>query len=216
MTEPLPDLRLPPPGFEAATIEVSDRRIAGYVQLEHRRFELLGRWVASTAELEVKSALERHAHHHAWHASLWEQHLPHRSGYQAPDGEPPSGGLAACVDALAAGDGPEATVERLAGAYRVVAARAVAAYIRHLACMSMVSESALARTCRIVLADQLDDWREGEALLQSLLDSDDRVDRAALSQAGLEKLDLAARRLLVAESGLDARESATRTGQQEA
>jgi len=183
-----------PDEVEVATIEDSDRRIAAYVALEGRRFELLGRWVASTPELAVKVALERHAHHHAWHASLWEQHLPRRSGYQAPGGGPVGRGLAACVEALGAADGPEETVERLAGAYRVVAARAVAAYSRHLASASPVSDPALSRTCRLVLADQVDDWREGEALLQSLLDCDDRIDRAARSQAGLEKLDRAASR----------------------
>jgi hypothetical protein len=200
MTEPLHDLRLPPPGIEAATIEEIDRQIAGYVGLERRRFELLGRWVASTAELRVKQALERHAHHHAWHASLWEQHLPHRSGYGASGGQLGGRGLGVCVEALAAGDGPGETIERLAGAYRVVAARAVATYAGHLARMSPVSDPALARTCRLVLADQIDDWREGEALLQSLLNCDDRIDRAALSQARLEKLALAGSRLLAAEA----------------
>ncbi len=193
MTPPLP-LRFPTPTAEAATIEESDRHIAVYVRIERRRFELLGRWVASTPELEVKLALERHAHHHAWHASLWEQHLPHRSGYEAPGGGAGGPGLAACVEALAGTDGPEATVERLAGAYRVLAARAVAGYTRHLAATSVVSESAVARTCRLVLADQIDDWREGEALLQSLLDGNDHIDRAAAAQARLEKLALAAPR----------------------
>ncbi len=193
MTPPLP-LRFPAPTAEATTIEESDRHIAGYVGFERRRFELLGRWVASTPEIEVKLALERHAHHHAWHASLWEQHLPRRSGYEAPGGDAGDPGLVACMEALAGADGPEATVERLAGAYRVLAARAVAGYTCQLAAASVVSESAVARTCRLVLADQIDDWREGEALLQSLLDCNDRIDLAAFSQAKLEKLDLAARR----------------------
>ncbi|CAN5144191.1 hypothetical protein BH24ACT1_BH24ACT1_08930 [soil metagenome] len=177
---------------DSLSLEETDRSVVGYRWLECRRFELLGAWVASTVELEVKQALVRHSHHHAWHASLWEQHLPHRSAYQAPAaGRPGDGGLAVCVKVLAGADGPKTTVERLAGAYRVVAARAVAAYARHLGRTSEVSDPALARTCRLVLADQLDDWREGEALLQSFLDSDDRIERAAVSQAELEKLALA-------------------------
>lgn len=171
------------------TLEESDRHVAGYLWLERRRFELLGGWVSSTADLEVKLAFARHARHHAWHASLWERHLPHRSGYRPPAHQRPSGGgLTGCMEALAGPDGPEATVERLVGAYRVVAARAVADYARHLGRTSMVSDSALARTGRLVLADQLHDWHEGEAMLQSLLDSDDGIDRAARTQAGLEKL----------------------------
>jgi hypothetical protein len=184
-TSPLPPVASP--GAGTASLYENDRRIAGYVRLERTRFALLGGWVVSTAELEVKQALERHAHHHAWHASLWEQHLPRRSGYEAPAGGHGGGDLDACLASLAAEELPD-TVERLAGAYRVVAARAVATYAEHLSTTSVVSDPAVARTCRLVLADQLDDWREGEALLQSLLDSDDRIDRAAHRQAGLEKL----------------------------
>lgn len=179
----------PTPGLAAFTLQESDRHIAGYQRLERRRFEMLGAWVASTAELDVKLALARHSRHHAWHASLWEQHLPHRSGHQAPgEAGPGDDGLDGCLEALAGQEGPESTVERLAGAYRVVAARAVAGYSRHLARASVVSDSAVARTGRLVLADQLADWREGEDLLQSLLASDDDIERAALRQAQLEKL----------------------------
>ncbi len=184
-TSPLPPVASP--GAGTASLYENDRRIAGYVRLERTRFALLGGWVVSTAELDVKQALERHAHHHAWHASLWEQHLPRRSGYEAPAGGLGGGDLHACLTSLVAEELPD-TVERLAGAYRVVAARAVATYAEHLSTTSVVSDPAVARTCRLVLADQLDDWREGEALLQSLLDSDDRIDRAAHRQAELEKL----------------------------
>ena len=179
----------PTPGLAAFTLQERDRHIAGYLRLERRRFEVLGSWVRSITELEVKVTLARHARHHAWHASLWEQHLPHRSGYLAPHGRREDhGGLADCLEALAGRNAPTATVERLAGAYRVVAVRAVAGYSRHLAGASEVSDAAVARTGRLVLADQLLDWREGEALLQSLLDSNDAIERASLRQAELEKL----------------------------
>ena len=178
----------PVAGGDGPGIAATDRHVAAYVALERRRFELLGSWVASTPELEVKVALAAHARHHAWHASLWEEHLPRRSGYQDPGGAPALAGLAACLEALAGDGGPDATVERLAGAYRVVAARAVTAYRSHLAAMSVVSDGALARTCRFVLADQADDWHHGEALLQSLLDTDTAVERAAARQATLERL----------------------------
>jgi hypothetical protein len=43
-----------------------------------------------------------------------------------------------------------------------------------------------------VLADQLDDWREGERALQALLVTDAAIDRAAACQGRLEMLLLAA------------------------
>lgn len=187
MTDARPRLEVEPP-----TLEESDRLVASYRWLERRRFELLGGWVASTAQLEVKLAFARHARHHAWHASLWEQHLPHRSGYEAPaDPRPADRGLAVCIEALKKADGPEATVERLIGAYRVLAARAVSDYTAHLARASPVSDPALARTGRLVLADQLHDQGEGEALLGALLEDDDRIERAVATQARLENLTTA-------------------------
>lgn len=189
------DQSSPGPEVDPPTSAESDRLVAAYRWLERRRFELLGGWVRSTAELEVKLAFARHARHHAWHASLWEQHLPHRSGYEAPVGARScDSGLAVCIEALAGADGPEATVERLVGAYRVLAARAVTDYTAHLRRVSPVSDPALARTGRLVLADQLHDWREGEAMLQSLLDGDVRIEAAAVTQARLEKLTVVAGR----------------------
>ncbi|HVL03338.1 MAG TPA: hypothetical protein VM386_02755 [Acidimicrobiales bacterium] len=189
---PSHDQRSPGPEVDPPTLEESDRLVAAYRWLERRRFELLGSWVSSTTELEVKLAFARHARHHAWHASLWEQHLPHRSGYEGPaDLRPADRGLAVCIEALAEADGPAATVERLVGAYRVLAARAVTDYTAHLARASPVSDPALDRTGRLVLADQLHDQREGEAMLQVLLEDDHRIERAAATQARLEKLTAA-------------------------
>lgn len=177
------------PGGE--DIDCADRAVAGYLLLERRRFELLGGWVTTIAELDVKAALAAHARHHAWHAWLWEEHLPRRSGYR-PGASAPSPRLVTCLDALGGPGGPTDTAERLAGAYRVVAARAVAGYARYLTRLSSVSDPALARTCRLVLSDQVSDWHEGEALLQSLLDLDHRaVQRAAARQSDLERLAIA-------------------------
>jgi hypothetical protein len=54
------------------------------------------------------------------------------------------------------------------------------------------SDAPLVRTCRLVLADQLDDWREGERALPALLVTDAAIHRAAACQGRLEKLLLAA------------------------
>ena len=39
-------------------------------------FEVLGGWVATVPELDVKTTLGRHCYHHAWHAELWVKRLP--------------------------------------------------------------------------------------------------------------------------------------------
>jgi hypothetical protein len=48
------------------------------------------------------------------------------------------------------------------------------------------------RAIRLVLSDQLDQWREGEALLQAQLRSEADVERTASHQLRLARLLLAA------------------------
>ncbi len=163
-----------------------DRRVARFVWLERRRFELLGGWAPTVAELDVKALLATQAHHHAWHASLWEDHLPRRTGH---DSAATKGAVDERLRAVIHAVGrPETTLERLVGAYRVLAAHAIAAYTRHLERSRPPGDAALARTCRLILADQLDDWRQGELALQSLLGSGDDVDRGGAHQVHLERL----------------------------
>ncbi len=173
-------------------IEEADRLVARYLWLERRRFEVLGAWVTSAPEPEVAQLLATQAHHHAWHASVWERHLPRRSGYVASGTAPAGPGLSAFVDAVAAPSGPGATVARLVGAFRVLAPRAVSSYSAALARASNVSGAAFARTCRLVLADQIADWHDGELALQSVLDTDELIIQAARHQGELERRLLAA------------------------
>lgn len=170
----------------------TDRRIARYVWLERRRFEMLGAWAVSVPELEVKALFAVQAHHHAWHASLWERHLPRRSGPITDHMDEAAADLSDWARALEEPSGEGATLSRLVGAYRVTAAQAVAAYSDHLARASSLTDAAVGRTCRLVLADQIEDWRDGERVLQSQMRSGEEVERAAAHQARLEKLLLAA------------------------
>ncbi|MBW3580244.1 MAG: hypothetical protein KY447_04460 [Actinobacteria bacterium] len=168
------------------SLQEIDRRVARFVWVEQRRFEVLGGWAATVAEPDVKALLATQAHHHAWHASLWEGHLPRRSGHDRTDAAAPGDdALRTFVDALRL---PDATLERLVGAYRVVAAHAIAAYTAHLERSTGLGDAAVARTCRLVVTDQLDDWRQGEKVLQSLLHAGDDVDRAGRHLVHLERL----------------------------
>ncbi len=183
------DHRPVPVPVEPLTLEEVDGRVAGYIWLERRRFEVLGGLVASVPEPEAKLLLAVHARHHAWHSSLWSEHLPRRSGQDATGPALSSdAALAACLEAVAEAATTTTTVERLVGAYRVIAPYARKAYVEDLARASAISGAALSRTCRLVLADQLEDVRQGEALLRSLLDSDADLELATTHQARLEKV----------------------------
>ena len=182
-----------PPAGAPLSLEASAYRIGHYCWIEMRAFETLGAWSASVPEPEVRAMLATHSRQHAWHAELWHDLLPviGEAGVERFI-EPPTANVTAFVEALSASGTPELTIEKLAGAYRVLVPRAVTTYGQHLAGASPVSDGPTMRALRLVLADQGEHWREGEATLQTLLRSDADVDRAASHQARLEKLWLAA------------------------
>jgi hypothetical protein len=175
---------------EPLSLEDGARLIGHHIWLEMRLFEVLGGWVPTVAELDVKAHLATHSRRHAWHAELWHGHLPHVAGLDAEAlVAPPNDRVAEAVAGLAE---PRSTLERLAGTYRVVLPRVVAATARRLAGTSDVADAALARSLRFVLGDDLDEWRDGEALLQALITEPGDVDVAAAQAAQVEKLVIAA------------------------
>ena len=174
----------------AFTVEETARRLGHYRWIEMRLFEALGGWVGTVPELDVKLRLGTHAHHHAWHAEQWEQRLPQLRQLDVDSATvPPNDELAGFVDALL---GPQDTIGKLVGVYRVLIPHKVAAYRYHLANTSSVTDGPTIRSLRFVLQDEVDDWSEGEMLLQSLIRSPDDVDHAAAHHARLEKLLVAA------------------------
>lgn len=149
-------------------------------------FEVLGRWVSTVAEPEVRLLLDRHSHHCAWRAEQWWDRLPvladvDRGALCAA----PSPAAAAAADRLGRLDGP---VARLAAAYRVALPRLWVAYDRHRAEAGDVADGSALRTLRIVRADLEADWREGEAVLEGLITGREAADQAAATVAELEGL----------------------------
>jgi len=170
-------------------VETSARRIGAYAWVEMRLFEALGGWVATIPELDVKLALGRHCYHHAWHAELWDKRLPElREMEPARLTRPANDAVAELLAAVTEPEAPELTIEKLVGVYRVLLPRKIAAYTYHLAATSSITDAPTQRSLRFILTDELDDWREGEMLLQSLIETPEEVERAARRQAELEAI----------------------------
>ena len=89
-------------------------------------------------------------------------------------------------------EAPELTIEKLVGVYRVLIPRFIAVYTYHLNGTSTITDAPTIRSLKFILQDEFEDWRDGEMLLQSLIETDDEVQRAADHQAKLEKLMLKA------------------------
>ena len=58
------------------TVEETATRVGNYKWIEMRIFELMGGWVATIPELDVKFRLGTHYYHHAFHSELWHKRLP--------------------------------------------------------------------------------------------------------------------------------------------
>ncbi|MGH9182211.1 MAG: hypothetical protein ACRDZ9_00010 [Acidimicrobiales bacterium] len=166
----------------ALTLAASVRLARRYAEVERVLFEVLGGWVATVVEPDVKLHLATHGPHHAWHAELWQRV---HDGSDPPD---PPGGGAALAEALAGPVGPGHTLGRLVAAYRVVVPRMVGAYAEHLRRTSPVSDGPVVRALRLTLRDELDEWAGGEWLVQALVRDGDDADAAAARQAHLERL----------------------------
>src|SRR5437870_2916151 len=102
--------------------------MAIYERVERRLFEIVGGWAASTPEPELRVRFASESYKHAWHAELWRDRRP-QLRERNPSEPGPDDPVTRLLDALARAGG---TVERLAGAYRVVLPRLAAAYTAHL------------------------------------------------------------------------------------
>ena len=136
-----------------------------------RLFEALGGWVATVPELDVKMRLGTHCYKHAWHADLWHKRLPElREMNPERLNVPPNDAMVRFIEVLTEPEAPELTIEKLVGVYRVLIPRFIAAYTFHLNGTSQITDAPTIRSLRFILQDEYDDWRDGEMMIQSLLE----------------------------------------------
>lgn len=147
------------------TLEETARWVGAARWLELRCFELLGGWVTTTAEPDVKLVFARQSHHHAWHAELFERVLPSANGFSA-DGlvTAPDDAWTALLDDLVA---LSATNDRLVGAYEVLMPAKLAEYEGWLDVVDPVQDAPLRRWLGFVIVDEHADLAEGRALLDA-------------------------------------------------
>ena len=96
--------------------------------------------------------------------------------------------VVAFMEAVTEPEAPDQTLEKLVGVYRVLIPHKIAAYTYHLNGTSRITDAPTIRSLKFVLQDELDDWRDGEMIVQSLIETSDDVERAAAHQARLEAL----------------------------
>ena len=86
-------------------------------------------------------------------------------------------------------EAPELTIEKLVGVYRVLIPHIIAAYTYHLNNTSTITDAPTIRSLKFILQDEFDDWRDGEMLLQSLIETAEEVERAARAPGAAREAD---------------------------
>ncbi len=175
------------------TVEETAIRVGNYKWIEMQLFELMGAWVATVPELDIKFRLGTHCYHHAFHSELWHKRLP-EFREMSPDRltNPPNQEMERFMEALVEPEAADQTIEKLVGLYRVFLPHLIAAYTYHRNNTSQMTDAPTIRCLNFCLQDDMEEWREGEMLIQSLIETDEDVGRAAAHQAKLSSLMVAA------------------------
>ncbi len=175
------------------SVEETARRAGNYKWVEMKIFELMGGWVATLPELDIKLRLGSHCYHHAFHSELWHKRLPElREMNPERLTVPPNPEFEAFIEALGEPEAADQSIEKLVGLYRVLLPHLIAAYTYHQNNTSTITDSPTIRNIEFCLRDDMEEWREGEMIIQSLIETPEEVDRAAAHQAKLTKLMIAA------------------------
>jgi hypothetical protein len=172
----------------AFTVDETARRVGHYKWTEMKLFEALGGWIATVPELDVKMRLGTHTYHHAWHADLWNKRLPELREMNTERLTVPAEGMEEFIAAMTEPEDQDQTIEKLVGVYRVLIPHLISAYTFHLNNTSTITDAPTIRSLKFALQDEFEDWRDGEMLIQSLLETPDEVERAAAHQVKLEKM----------------------------
>jgi hypothetical protein len=174
------------------SVEETARRVGHYKWVEMKIFEMMGGWVATVPELDIKLRLGTHCYHHAFHSELWHKRLPElREMNPERLTVPPNPEFEAFIEGLTEPEAAELTIEKMTGLYRVLLPRLIAAYTYHLNNTSEITDSPTIRSLNFCLQDDMEEWREGEMILQSLIETPDEVARAAAQQSHLTNLLIA-------------------------
>jgi hypothetical protein len=191
-------------------LDMTAALVGEYRWIETTLYATLGAWVSDLPLAGVQVLLDAQSMRHAWHAELFADRLPVRSGVDPDELTGPSPATAALFAALDGIEVPEigpgsswppadreavprpGALPRLAGLYRVVLPRLVTTYTRHLRVTAPVADGPLRRALRLVLRDEVEDWLAGERLVQRLVQRPHDVAAVYEFQEHLDEVTVAA------------------------
>lgn len=178
------------------TTEDSARRLRTFAAIEDQLGKALAAWSSIIEEPHAQATLARHARHHEWHSYLFHHAMADADGATPTTAPIEDADVAAFVDAVLEPKDSTQTIEFLTGVYRVLLPRKITAYTYFVRALGADAADVDQRWMDFVLKDEHDGIRDGELLIQSLIqnnaDPEDAVQRSANRRAQLETLILKA------------------------
>lgn len=171
-----------PASLDAATLAGA---AGAYRWMELELFELLASVPPGTpGGVGVRASVA--CGHHGWHAELWAERLASLGAEDSALTKPPTAGFAALARWLR--EGSPGVLERLVAAYRVLLPRLFVSYQAHAEAAAGVADGPVARTLRLILAEESRWAWQGEADVLGLLVDADAVAVAARAQQEMETM----------------------------
>lgn len=154
-------------------------------------------WAASMPSIKVKLALGEHQFHDACHAQWLGERLTglrevRQLDFDAPPmmrasyvDEPPNPEFARFIEELQDAEGE---LRRLTGLYRVLKTHLAVYYRHHLTVTDQVCDAPTVRLLRMILAEEEEHLRWGQAIYEELADTPEKRRSAMEWQRHLEEL----------------------------
>lgn len=165
------------------SVDRSARIIGHYTWIESTLFTMVGSWVETTEDLELRRELAAHSERHAWRAEQWHRRLPVFAEYRPDNLVAPPGPLVADLFATVAS---ATEPRRMTGLYRVLLPRLIATYTEHRnGCTPLADAATMIRLDRC-LVDAQQQAQTGELLTQFVLRNADDIADAGAFRTQLE------------------------------
>ena len=160
------------------------RSLAHLAWVERRLFEVVGSWVAGTADGEVAALFAARSMHHGWRAALLGERVPVLHDLDPLELEPPTSFVALLDGVSASAD----DLERLVALAQVVGPALVERHQAMLHASTEVADAPVTRALRLIVLDEQDDQRAAELLLSPRMRNDGDMARAAAHRSALTRL----------------------------
>jgi hypothetical protein len=160
------------------------RRVARYLWIERRLFEIVGAWSADERDADAVRVLAAEARHHAWRAGMWAELAPLLHDVDRAT----LGPSLAAVEGFDALTSLSTTIERVTALVEVVLPSVERRYESELDGADPVSDAPVIRVLQLLSLDAQQDWGAAAQLRHSVVRTEEDKERAAATQSWLEVL----------------------------